>query len=173
MKRDEIISLLTELGRRLALRSVAGEMYVVGGAAMALAFDERRSTRDIDAVFEPKALVYDTAKEMAKEMDLPSGWLNDAVKGFVAGQDPGASPILEVSGLRVSIASPRILLAMKVLAHRVGEDEDDVMILARYLELASAEDVLDVAARVYGDRLDAAARFFVEEIFDSMRSEEW
>jgi hypothetical protein len=141
-------------------------MYVVGGAAMALAVDERRSTHDIGAVFEPKAVVYDTAKEMAEELDLPSGWLNDAAKGFVAHQDPGASPILEVSGLRVSTASLRILLAMKVLAHRVGEDEDDVMILARHLQLVSAEEVLEVAAAVYGDRLDAAARFFVEEIFD-------
>ena len=165
MDRNEIISLLTELGRRLALRSIGGEMYVVGGAAMALAFDERRSTRDIDPVFEPKAIVYDVAREMAEEMDLPSGWLNDAAKEFVAAQDPGASPILEVSGLRVSTASPRILLAVKVLAHRVGEDEDDVMILARHLQLVGAKEVLEVAAAVYGDRLDAEARFFVEEIF--------
>ena len=54
---------------------------------------------------------------------------------------------------------------MKVLAHRVGEGEDDVMILARHLQLVGAEEVLEVAAAVYGDRLDAAAKFFVEEIF--------
>ena len=92
MDRNEIISLLTELGRRLALRSIGGEMYVVGGAAIALAFDERRSTRDIDPVFEPKAMVYEVARDRAEEMDLPSGWLNDAAKGFVAGQDPGPRP---------------------------------------------------------------------------------
>jgi len=140
-------------------------MYVVGGAAIALAFDERRSTRDIDAVFEPKTVMYEVAKEMAEEMDLPSSWLNDAAKGFVGAQDPEAAPTLEVTGLRVSSASPRILLAMKVLAHRVGEDEDDLMLLARHLELATAAEVLEVATAVYGDRLDAAARFFVEELF--------
>jgi hypothetical protein len=37
---------------------------------------------------------------------------------------------------------------MKVLAHRVGEDEDDVMILARYLRLVDAREVLEVAAAV-------------------------
>lgn len=63
------------------------------------------------------------------------------------------------------VASPRILLAMKVLAHRIGEDDDDVRLLARELGLTRAEEVLAIAEEVYGDRLDAAARFFVEELF--------
>lgn len=163
MRRDEILGLLTELGRRLAARDVQGEMYVVGGAAIALAFDERRSTRDIDAVFEPKRLIYDIAAEIAEERGLPSGWLNDAVKGFLAGPDDEAATVLEVAGLRVATASPRLLLAMKVLSHRVGEDEDDIRLLAAELGALGAEDVLAIAADVYGDRLDAAARFFVEE----------
>jgi len=72
----------------------------------------------------------------------PAGWLNDAVNGFLAGDDPLATPALDVAGLRCLVASPRMLLALKVLAHRVGENED-----------------------VFGDRLPVAARFFVEEIF--------
>jgi hypothetical protein len=165
MQRNEISELLTELGRRLATRDVEGEMYVVGGAAIALAFDERRSTRDIDAVFEPKTAVYDAAAEMATELGLPDGWLNDAVKGFLTGADEEAVQVLDVPGLRVSSASPRILLAMKVLSHRVGEDDDDVRLLAAQLGLDRAADVLAVAEAVYGDRLDVAARFFVEELF--------
>ena len=165
MTRREIAELLTELGRRLAARGVEGEMYVVGGAAIALAFDERRSTRDIDAVFEPKLLVYAAAAEIAADRGLPDGWLNDAVKGFIAGADESAVPVLEVPGLRVSAGSPRMLLAMKVLAHRVGEDEDDVRMLAADLGLARAADVLALAESVYGDRLDSAARFFVEQLF--------
>ncbi len=73
---------------------------------------------------------------------------------------------LEVPGLRVSTASPRILLAMKVLSHRVGEDEDDVRLLGRHLQLQTAREVLEVAESVYGDRLDTAARFFVEQLYD-------
>lgn len=165
MNRREILELLTELGRRLAARGIEGEMYVVGGAAIALAYDERRSTRDIDAVFEPKQAVYLAAAEIAAERSLPDGWLNDAVKGFLAVADDDAAPVLEVPGLRVSSASPRILLAMKVLAHRVGEDEEDVRLLARELGLERADDVLRLAESVYGDRLDVAARFFVEQLF--------
>jgi hypothetical protein len=167
MDRHEILELLTELGRRLAARGIEGEMYVVGGAAIALAYDERRSTQDVDAVFEPKQAVYAAAAEIAAERSLPDGWLNDAVKGFLAVADEEAAAVLEVPGLRVSSASPRVLLAMKVLAHRVGEDEGDVRLLAGELGLERAGDVLRLAESVYGERLDAAARFFVEQLFDA------
>lgn len=165
MDREEIVTLLTDLAGRLDRRGVTGEMYVVGGAAIALAYDARRSTRDIDAVFEPKLAVYAAAAELAAERSLPSGWLNDAVKGFLASADGDAVGVLELPGLSVAAGSARILLAMKVLAHRVGEDDDDVRLLASELGLSSAQDVLAVAETVYGDRLDAAARFFVEELF--------
>ncbi|MDQ3670893.1 MAG: DUF6036 family nucleotidyltransferase [Actinomycetota bacterium] len=167
MQRVEIVDLLTDLGERLAARGIAGEMYVVGGAAIALAFDERRSTRDIDAVFEPKTVIYEVAGQLAEERGLPDGWLNDAAKGFVTGADPDAPMVLEVDGLRVSTASPRILLAMKVLSHRVGEDEEDVRLLAGELGLDNAVGVLAVAGAVYGDRLDVAAQFFVEQLYGS------
>jgi hypothetical protein len=40
-------------------------------------------------------------------------------------------------------------------------------ILADALGLDGAKDVLAVAEETFGDRLDPAARFFVEEIFGS------
>lgn len=158
MDRATIVEALTALGAELAAGGQAGELYVVGGAAIALAYDERRSTRDVDAVFEPKAAVYDAAERIAEQLGLAPGWLNDAVKGFLGGPDDGAVEVLDVPGLRVAAASPRMLLALKVLAHRVGEDEDDVRLLARALGLDSAAAVLAVAEDVYGDRLDVAAR---------------
>ena len=167
MDREEIIAALTDLAAELEGRGTSADMYVVGGAAIALAFDERRSTRDIDAVFEPKATVYEAAAVVADRRGLPVGWLNDAVKGFLAGDDPAAQPVLDLPGLRCLAASPRTLLALKVLAHRVGEDEADLRLLADELGLHRAEEVLAVAEGTFGDRLDPAARFFVEEIFDT------
>jgi Nucleotidyltransferase of unknown function (DUF6036) len=169
MDRSEIVDALTALAGELERRGVSAEMYVVGGAAIALAFDEKRSTRDIDAVFEPKNVVYEAATVVAELLGLPGGWLNDAVKGFLAGNDPAAAPVLDLPGLRCLAASPETLLALKVLAHRVGEDEADLRLLAAELELTRAEDVLAVAERTYGDRLDPAARFFVEQIFDEQK----
>jgi hypothetical protein len=48
-----ITDALRRLGDRLARRGVVADIYVFGGAAMALAYDARRSTRDIDALFQP------------------------------------------------------------------------------------------------------------------------
>jgi hypothetical protein len=56
-------------------------------------------------------------------------------------------------------------LRSKVLAHRLVEDEDDVRLLARELERKDGAAVLDLASDVFGERLDASARFFVERIF--------
>lgn len=51
---------------------------------MTLAFDDRESTRDVDAVFVPKMEIYNEAARVAEAMGLPDSWLNDGVQGFVA-----------------------------------------------------------------------------------------
>jgi hypothetical protein len=40
-----------------------------------------------------------------------------------------------------------------------------VLLLAGALGLTTSADVLALTEEVFGDRLDAAARFFVEELF--------
>src|SRR5512141_236587 len=81
--RDKIIELLTELGRRLSAKGVAGRLYVVGGAAMAVEFDTRRTTRGIDAIFHPPTTVPDEAASMATDLGLPPGWLSAAAQAFI------------------------------------------------------------------------------------------
>lgn len=167
MDRAEIVAALAALADDLNARGVTADMYVVGGAAIALAFDERRATRDIDAVFVPKTEVYAAADRVAADLGLPDGWLNDAVKGFLAGDDPDAAPVLDLPGLRCQVASPRMLLALKVLAHRVGEDDEDVRLLAAHLGLADADAVLDVVTELVGERrLTAQAQFFVQQVLE-------
>jgi predicted nucleic acid-binding protein len=46
--RAEMERAFTALGERLARRGVVADVFVVGGAAMALAYDATRVTRDID-----------------------------------------------------------------------------------------------------------------------------
>ena len=55
--RAEMERAFTALGERLARRGVVADVFVVGGAAMALAYDATRVTRDIDARFVPQVPV--------------------------------------------------------------------------------------------------------------------
>ena len=138
---------------------------------IALAFDARRSTRDIDAVFEPKSEVDSAAREVADRLELPDEWLNDAVKGFIPGTDPDALPVFDRPGLAVTSASARFLLAMKLRAARVEQDVEDIRFLAYVLGLGSAGEVLAVATERYSaNDLPPRARFLVEELFGAESS---
>jgi hypothetical protein len=101
LDREQILRLFEELSEELARRGTRAEIFLVGGAAMALAYDTRRATRDIDAVFQPKDEVYSAAAVVAARHDLPDDWLNDGVKGFLPGDDPQARPAYESEALRV------------------------------------------------------------------------
>jgi hypothetical protein len=102
------------LGDRLARRGVVADLYVIGGAAMALAYDSRRATRDVDALFEPHGIVHEEALAVAAELGLPRWWLNEQASSYIApGGDPAASRVFDHPGLRVFAASPEHLLAMK------------------------------------------------------------
>jgi hypothetical protein len=83
-------------------------------AAMALVYDARRATRDIDAVFQPHGIVLDEARAVAAELGLPGWWLNEQASVYVApGGDAAAARIFDHPGLRVSAASPEHLLSKK------------------------------------------------------------
>jgi hypothetical protein len=166
LDRVAALQALEELASVLHARGIEGRMFVVGGAALALAFNSRRATRDIDAVFEPKSEVYSAAHEVADRLSLPHDWLNDAVKGFIPGTDPEAIPVFERPGLSVTAASARFLLAMKLRAARVELDGDDIRFLADLLGLKTADAVLAIATQRYDARdLPPRARFLVDELF--------
>jgi hypothetical protein len=79
------------LGDRLARRGVVADLYVFGGAAMALAYDSRRATRDVDALFKPHGIVAEEALAVAAELDLPRWWLNPMSRLAGTRRPPGYS----------------------------------------------------------------------------------
>jgi hypothetical protein len=168
MDRDEILGLLHELGERLDQRGIRGELFLVGGAAMALAYSTRQSTTDLDAIFEPKAVIYEVAKMIGDDRGLPAGWLNDGVKGFLPGADPNARVLFDTAGLRVTIASPRYLLAMKLMASRVERDEDDLRLLLGLCGIRTADEALDLLQTTYvGRPIEPKVQFLVTELLDT------
>ena len=166
LTRAGIVAALTALGSRLEDAGVHAEIFIVGGAAMALAYSDRRLTRDIDAAFEPKSVIYDAAARVAADLGLPADWLNDGAKGFMPGADPGARVLAEVPGIAVSVASPEYLLAMKLMAMRIPEDEDDIDVLLGMCGITTAEQGVALVERMYpaGQALPKT-RFFLEERF--------
>jgi len=167
LDRSAIENAFRRLGERLAQRGVVADLYVFGGAAMALAYDARRSTRDIDAVFQPHGIVLDEARAVANELGLPQWWLNEQASVYVApGGDTAAPRVFDHPGLRVSAASPEHLLAMKVLAAR-RRDGDDIRFLVKHLGLSTVEEVLALCAEVFPDEeVPARARLVLEDAFD-------
>jgi len=169
--RQQIITALQALGDDLTRQGVHGQIFIVGGAAMALAYSTRRVTKDIDAVFEPKAVIYQTAGRVAENLGLPEDWLNDAVKGFLPGRDEGARPLPEVRGIEVTTASPRYLLAMKLMAMRFGEDDEDIQILLRLAGIDNANEALELLTTMYPHREPSQkTQFFLEEILGTHES---
>ncbi len=160
-----ILSALQALGEELTSQGVRGQIFIVGGAAMALAYSTRRVTKDIDAVFEPKSAIYDAAATVAEELGLPEDWLTDAVKGFMPRPDENPRPVPNIPGIEVATASPRYLLAMKLMAMRFGEDDEDIEILLRESGIQSTQHALDVLKQIYPvQEPPAKTRFFLEEV---------
>jgi hypothetical protein len=169
--RARIITALQSLGEELAGQGVHGQVFIVGGAAMALAYSTRRVTKDIDAVFEPKAVIYQAAERVAERLGLPDDWLNDGVKGFLPGVDEDARPLPEIRGIEVTSASPRYLLAMKLLAMRFGEDDDDIQVLLRQASIGTPAEALELLEAMYPQRdPPLKTRLFLEEILKSDES---
>ena len=107
---------------------------------------------------------------MAEESeDLDQNWLNDAVKGFLAKtEDDDATVFLEEKGIRVLVASPRRLLAIKVFAARADRDRDDILSLCSHIGVTSIQEVLDLTAGLYGDLLTPKSKFIVIELLQDI-----
>ncbi len=167
---ERIRELFALLNERLAAEDVVGELYLLGGAVMCLAYAARPAANAVEAVFVPKEIVRRLARKVAFDAGVEETWLNDAVKGFLS--DRGEfTEWLELSHLRVFIPVPEYLLAMKCVAFRLGpefHDEEDVRYLLRYLNLERAADALTIVERYFpSDRIPAKTRFALEEILGS------
>lgn len=167
---EDIRVILDDLSAELAVRDARADLFLVGGAALAVAYDQSRSTRDLDAVFLPTEVVREAAAVVAQQRGLAADWLNDAVKGFLPGPDPEAQRFYESGSLTVDVASPRYLLAMKLFSSRVESDVEDIMFLYRQLGFTTVEEGLDLVESVYqGRAISPKVQFLLGEIVEELR----
>lgn len=167
LTRADIHRLFELLDAELAREDVTGEVYLVGGAVMCLALDARSATRDVDGFFRPARSIRQAAARVAARAGVRDDWLNGAVKAFLSSRGEFDS-YLELDHLRVFVARPEYLLAMKCASMRLGEefqDLEDVRFLLRYLNITSATVALEVVGRYFDDvQIPPKTRFALEEL---------
>lgn len=149
LTRKDILRALERLSEILEAKDVKADLYVIGGAAMTLAYKARPSTRDVDAVFKRKNEVFKAAAQVAREQGLPDEWLSDAAKKFLGRPDRRPLPVLDLPGLRLMAGSAEYLLAMKVLADRHDRDRRDLRFLIRRLRIKSVKEAERLFYEVY------------------------
>lgn len=173
LNREQLLRALEELDKELAQQKVRAELFVVGGAAMAIAYDARRSTTDIDAIFVPTKEVRIAAERVAEKLQIRDDWLNDGVKGFIPGEDPERIDVYEGENLSVSAASPKFLLAMKLMASRADRDLNDIRTLYKLCEFTTPEEGLNLLEQYYPARVILPrVQFMLQEMFPDGHSKD-
>ncbi len=163
LTKSDILRLFELLEAELAAQDALGEIYLVGGAVMCLALDARDSTHVVDAFFKPSTLIREAAARVAARANAPADWLNDAVKGFLSPRGEFDS-YLDLPHLRVYVAEPHYLLAMKCAAMRLGEEFHDLDDL-RYLNISTSEEALSIVTRYFDEsQLQPKTRLALEEL---------
>ena len=155
-----IVNAFDVMGRYLRDQcSLVGEIAVYGGTAMLLQFPWRKVTEDVDVTIltgQRESAVRDAAAFAAVRLGLPDDWLNDYVGGFTPETESqaffsthGVYPRGEAPGLRVFLAKPEYLCAMKLKAlERESVDDRDF------------EDAVELALEIGIDTVDHLKQLF-------------
>ena len=167
LSRETILEALARLSDELGKAGFLGELNLVGGTAMILAFNARNATKDVDAIFEPTVQVRLAARAVTDSLSLPADWLNNA--GDFVPLDS-----LDLSNLRIQSPTPEYMLAMKVMASRTGVanergDGADIAFLIRLLNIKTAAHVMAIVTRYYDPaRILPRSVYFVDEILEEI-----
>ncbi|MBP6997152.1 MAG: hypothetical protein KBB39_13520 [Phycicoccus sp.] len=144
----DVLELLADLGARLSQQGLTGQVFVVGGAAMLLDGFVRSVTGDIDVAITASAPeIWAIARLMGRELGLQTTWLSTGAGPFIPTHEAGDTR--HFGGLTVTIASDRVLLAMKLVADR-AKDVDDIRLLIQRLGVGSSPELVGLVEDVYG-----------------------
>jgi hypothetical protein len=181
LSKEDILRGLQKIDTLAKQAGVIVDLAVYGGAALALIFDARRATRDVDAVVNgsPDFLRH-VAAQVAHEEGWPLDWLNDGVKGFLSSHEKlqsfGSFDASPAGGLRLYTPTPEYLFAMKCMAMRPegidgSHDISDIETLATHIGIVSSAQALELVEAFYpAARVPAKVRFGVEEIMERLAS---
>ena len=100
LDRKKIVELFDELSKELRLEGARAQVYVIGGAAMSLAFDRERRTDD------GHYRLTQAVRKVGRRHGLPESWLNEqATAAIPRTGDMRARTVYESAYLTVTGAS--------------------------------------------------------------------
>jgi len=167
LDRKRIVELFDELSRELRFQGARAQIYVIGGAAMSLAFDRERATRDVDARIDAGHYrLTQAVQAVGRRHGLADSWLNEqATTAIPRTPDGRAQTVYESAYLTVTGASARHLLAMKLAAGR-GKDQGDIALLCKHLGLKGPDEAIRVYRELFpGELVKASVRRAAEAAF--------
>ncbi len=147
---DDVRKGLEALVNELVERGVSTHIQVVGGAAVMIQAGRESVSRDIDALYSPSSSVDEAIGAVAMAQHWPTTWLNDAVKMFASHYDNDEDWDIHITraGVKVSVASCKLLLAMKLLAAR-PRDAEDIGLLITACDITERQAVVNVFDHYY------------------------
>ena len=166
----DIRAALSELAERLSAKRAQGRLYIAGGAAMALAYDSEKLTRDIDAaILHGHGAVIDSVRDIARSRGWPSTWLNEQATPYMPKTpDRHGQVVFDHPALKVVAASAEHMLAMKVRAAR-SSDVDDTRRLLDETGLSEPEEVVTLVESVFpGESLGPRQRRWLEDVLEDV-----
>ena len=167
---SDVERLLGDLVKRLAELGGPAQVYVFGGAAIALINPDRDSTQDVDAYFgQPAVDATEVLARLAREWGLDDGWFNFNAQGLlppVAGAD-AFRVWRKVGDATLFVATVPALLAMKLRAAR-GKDQADIAFLIDSCGVTTVEAAEEIFESYYpGDLLSPTAAARVRAALES------
>lgn len=151
------------LAAKLERKGVVGQVHVVDGPAMLLAYDSRVTSRDTDALFSPDGPMLEAIHEVADEMGWPRTWLNNQASSYVSRTPGEGSPVCDHLFLHVVAKPAHHLLAMKVVAAHSVWDGEDICLLLDRLRITTAAGVWEIVTRHFpGQTISDRSRLLVE-----------
>jgi hypothetical protein len=182
LSKNDIEDGLKRLGEIAEEHGMIIDISVYGGSALAIAWNSRVATKDVDAVAHgDAAFLRKACQQIAEEKDWPEDWLNDGVKGFLSSSPEihlhGVYPAIDHHGIRVYVPSAEYMLALKCMAMRPegvdgSQDIDDIKFLIKEIGLTTADAVLDIVERFYPKKnIQPKVRFGVEEIIEGLQND--
>jgi len=168
LDRDDLIRGLNAVIAKLRAAGQPAGIRIVGGAALALRYFDRRTTADIDAHLLPEEPIIKAAAEVANEQGWPRDWLNSSATIFIPayGADPDWEVLYSDDDVTVEVASARALLAMKLNASRPGRDVQDIANLLVICDIQNVDEAEALLEEFYpGDGLPDKALRLLRPIF--------